>query len=520
MQRKWTGAALPAAALIVALAAAAWLGRAEAAPPSLEPVECWFKVPNGHAADCYRLTVLESRTRPDGPTLKLPVVVLKTPAATHHPDPIIHLSGGPGYGAWLDKDRISYWWELIDDSPWLQERDLILFDQRGTGLAQPLLGCEELKALAPKLLQLGNDGTARRDAVATAVRACRDRVTKAGHDLLAYNSATSAADLAELRRALGVARWNVYGLSYGTRLALTLMRDHPEGIRSAILDSVYPPEVQAFEESPAAAVRAFKTLFEGCAADPRCDASYPDLERVFLAVVRYLDEHPVKLTRRSSTSDQPVPVVLTGDLLIEDAFDALYTRDDIEGLPRLIYELADGKTAALESVADDLVFLYLDTEDLGEAMTFSVECFEEYPFNDAKHVAAEIDRFPSYRSLTSTDDTYVGCPEWRIGTPPPIENQPVVSEIPTLVLAGAYDPVTPPAWARLAASRLPNGFLFEFPGAGHDVLGTESCAGDLAAAFLDRPETMPTAACLGEQRGPDFDQPEEGTEKGQKRTSG
>src|SRR5262249_39768884 len=119
MSSVWVRGAFCAVVIVVSIAAGAWVATAQAAPPSLERVACWFKVPKGHAADCYWFTVLESRAKPDGPTLRLPVAVLKTPAKTRHSDPIVHLSGGPGYGAWLDKDRISYWWEIIDESPWL-----------------------------------------------------------------------------------------------------------------------------------------------------------------------------------------------------------------------------------------------------------------------------------------------------------------------------------------------------------------------------------------------------------------
>ena len=114
----------------------------------------------------------------------------------------------------------------------------------------------------------------------------------------AYNSAENAADVADLRRALGVSEWNLYGVSYGTRLALTIMRDQPEGVRSAILDSVCLPQADHYAEMAGNAERAFDLLFNSCAEDDACAEAFTDLETVFWDLVNHLDTQPVVFSIR------------------------------------------------------------------------------------------------------------------------------------------------------------------------------------------------------------------------------
>ena len=141
----------------------------------------------------------------------------------------------------LYADAMKGWWPYIDAVPWLQGRDLILMDQRGAGLSEPSLDCPEIERVGLELLKLSGDPGRRRTVYMAAAEECRRRWLAAGVALGDYDTGTAAADFVELRRALGVAAWNLYSVSYGTRLALVLIREDPEGLRSVILDSAYPP---------------------------------------------------------------------------------------------------------------------------------------------------------------------------------------------------------------------------------------------------------------------------------------
>ena len=188
--------------------------------------------------ECGTLTVRERRGLRGGRTLRLAVAVLRSTGADPAPDPLVFLSGGPG-GRSVEgtpgRTRSAFWSRLRE------RRDLIFFDQRGTGLSEPRF-CPELDtavAVAPYRNLTASELEA--EWVATA-RTCRAEMEAAGVDLTAYTSAASARDLDDLRRALGYASWNLLGVSYGTRLALEALREAPAGIRAVILDSVLPPD--------------------------------------------------------------------------------------------------------------------------------------------------------------------------------------------------------------------------------------------------------------------------------------
>ncbi|HEX6305128.1 MAG TPA: alpha/beta fold hydrolase, partial [Anaerolineales bacterium] len=205
----------------------------------------------------------ENRARPEGSLIQLHVAVFRSRSEEPENDPVVHLAGGPGSSSLGVAGYIlGQGMDAI-----LEQRDLILFDQRGTGYSQPRLDCPEREALTPTLLEGSLSQRAEQDAIVEALRECRERLTEEGVDLSAYNSAASAADVNDLRRALGYTKINLYGVSYGTRLGLTVMRDYPQAVRSAVLDSAYPPQVNLYTSLAPNAERAFNQLFAGCTAD-------------------------------------------------------------------------------------------------------------------------------------------------------------------------------------------------------------------------------------------------------------
>lgn len=149
-----------------------------------------------------------------------------------------------------------------------RDRDVIFVDQRGTLLSDPLLSCPEIDRFVDDAtgMSILAASTARRDL--DAVRICRDRLASAGDDLSAYNTTENASDIADLRVALHVDNWHVYGVSYGSDLALQLLRDHPEGIRSVVLDSLVPPQTNLMKQFWPSAAEGYRALFDGCAAQP------------------------------------------------------------------------------------------------------------------------------------------------------------------------------------------------------------------------------------------------------------
>jgi len=463
---------------------------------------CEFDKPAGFEVDCGWLIAPEDRSDPDnGETVQLHVAIFRTRAEGAPSDPIVYLEGGPGGDA-LEAIPFTFAQAF---APFVENRDFIMFDQRGTGFSSPSLECTETTELAYDLL---DDDIATEEALAAefeALEECRNRLLIEA-DLRQYNSAASAADLADLRVALGYAEWNLFGISYGTRLALTTMRDHPEGIRSVVLDSTYPPQVNLLTEAGINADRAFGVFFEACAGDAECSKAFPDLERRFFALVDALDANPVKLTLLDVFSFEEHAALLKGDSLMGLLFQSLYSSDLIPILPGLINDAENGDYQSMELLLSNF---FANLEFISAGQTYSVQCREEVPFTDpadfetADDLGPYIDRFVEAGTNTGPFMLEI-CEMWDVGSSDSLENAPVLSDIPTLVLAGEFDPITPPSWGRLAAETLTNVDFFEFPGLGHGTSVSDDCALSIAQAFLDDPGSAPDATCINEMAGPDF----------------
>lgn len=464
--------------------------------PVFNPSQCAFPIPGNYRISCGYLVVPENRASPGSNLIQLHVAVFQSFAEGPEPDPVVHLAGGPGSSSLgVAGYMLNQGLDAI-----LERRDFILFDQRGTGYSSPRLDCPERNALTATLLSGTLSDEQATQAIVDAFRQCRDRLTAQGVDLSAYNSAASAADLNDLRLALGYSQLNLYGVSYGTRLALTVMRDFPGAVRSAVLDSTYPLEVNLYTALAPNAERAFNVLFDDCATDPTCSASYPNLRADFYALVDQLNASPA--TVYLSVSGSEIAVALTGDLLIDVLFVGLYNPYVTANMPKMIYQIQRGEYSILR----ERFSLYFDSSGaLG--MGTSVQCAEEIPFdagNDAFTAAQGVqpaiaDFFPQ-----SVQYLFTVCQEWTTASPDPRENQPVTSNIPTLVLAGAFDPITPPAWGWMTAGHLINSYYFEFPGNGHWVTRSSGCALSMAMAFWNNPTAQPDSSCLGLEGGLQF----------------
>jgi pimeloyl-ACP methyl ester carboxylesterase len=448
-----------------------------------QPNDCPFSMPEGAAIDCGTLTVPEDHAAPDGKQIQLAVAVIHSRSSAPQRDPVVYLDGGPGYGPLAD----AHYWA---GSPILRKRDIVLVDQRGTGYSQPALNCPPATT---------ND----------AVEACRAQLVQAGIDLSDYNSAQSAADLDDLRVALGYPAWNLFGVSYGTRLALTVMRDHPEGVRSVILDSVIPPHINAWEEYATDQINAFSTLFKACAADRACNIAYPDLENVFYQAVAKL--------RNQLVLYNPTPggdaVAFDGSRLTYIVFQALYGTANLAYLPKVIYGVSQGDYALLSQLQTGDILYHSPLRQLSglnrgaTGMYNSVECSEEIPFTNEDTALADAQAArPEVRDqfVGAVQNIFATCAIWGVTPASRIEAQPVTSDLPTLVLEGEFDPVTPVAWGESTAKTLSKSFFFQFPGVGHGVFDTSSCATNMLLAFLDNPTLPPDSGCMSRLREPDF----------------
>ncbi len=289
--------------------------------------------------------------------------------------------------------------------------------------------------------------------MAQAVRGCRNKMLEKGVDLSVYNSAASAQDVKDLTHALGYKKVNLFGVSYGTRLALTIMRDIPDIVRSVILDSALPPNVRVDVDGPWRLDRSLNLIFSQCEADKQCRRTFPHLRKDFDSTLVELDKHPLVLPMDDTTRFPDGVINLDGSVLAGGVFKGLYHRDFIPFFPLLIREAKHRNKEVLAAVANRLVMVP-HIESAGDYL--AVHCYEAFPFESDEQMKTAEDEHPELSPYYKLNFISLMCKNWNQAYADSAEFQPVRSDIPTLILAGEFDPITPPRYGKLAAKTLPN----------------------------------------------------------------
>lgn len=453
-------------------------------PEPPEPIEALSD------ARCGLLEVPENRSRPGGRTIKLAVAVIPalTPAEPAQA-PVVFMAGGPGA-------------DTFDDIPFLvdsglnQDRDLIIMAQRGNLYDRPNLACPEIDRFNARAVGLGYDAQQAEQLFLKAVKDCRDRLTGDGVDLSAYNSTENAADFADLRKALDIPQWNVYGYSYGSNLALTYLRLHPEGIRAVAIDSVAPSQVVTLPWTWDSTAEGIRNVFEACAAQPACEERYPDLPGTLTEQVRKLEAQPLTLNVPPPSGGKPVKVVLDGGALL-NLIVAFTPRP--KDIPAALEELADGnperfaKARAAGSVQK--------VGEFAHGLTNSVACAEWAPgYSEPDVLKAGQKAYPGWPDTVLAQAPqlpfqYPACGVWNVPDRAAVQRVATVSSVPALVISGTFDVKTGASWAQGVARNLSESIAIEVPGIGHWVVPQSPCAQSVLASFLARP-TAPDTSCV------------------------
>lgn len=458
--------------------------------PRFERSACAVDVPEQekNKVECGYLVVMENRQKKGSGLIRLPIIILKSNSPSPAPDPVLRTLGGPGASSLrMVRGRKA--------SPWLNNRDQIIFEQRGTRYAQPNLDCPEVDAARFDNAKANLDENTSILREVAAAKKCRERLVKEGTDLAAYDSTQSAADINDLRNVLGYQKVNLYGVSYSARLMLEVMRNYPEGLRSVVLESTLPPSVNYDEVGVDAAVRALNVLFKNCAADEQCNKAYPKLEQMFYDLVRRANERPILFVIVQTSPGETFTIKLDGNDITTWVLDYLLSGDPegIAAAPSEVFQVAKGDarplTAYAESKAGPGGFR-------AWGMRYSVWCREEFPFENRRTIAAQSNRYSELRGYSIQAPMLAICDVWGVPPAKPAANKPVVSDIPTLIFSGEYDAYTPPSWGQLAAQTLRHSYYYEVPGVGHGPGFSSKCARDMIAAFFDNPSVAPNDACL------------------------
>ena len=482
MALRWIGASL-LIWLAVCLAAA---------QNSIESADC-YETPAGFSASCGYVTLPQDYDEPTGGRVN--IFYTRIHSENPQPDPLVYLVGGPGSsGARLLPGSFRAYLHAF-----AADRDIIVIDQRGTGFSKPPLYCHEAQRHLDEILQSRHQD--RAELTLEVLRRCHARLSRNGIQFNAFHSENSARDIVNVLLSLGYERWNLVGVSYGSRLALTMMRAHPQHIRSVILDSVYPPQADIFLDSYYNGERALKVLFDACRASESCHARYPNLENVFYALYHRLNVSPM------TVGYQTLDIEISGYRLYDWVFSWLYSVRAIQSIPRWIDELSEGRPQKAARAGVNYEAQPLTALSLG--MHYTVQCQEEYISPGGRDYAAIVAAHPHLSGYLGYAVEGVGtvqrlCGLWQAEARP-LANSPVASGIPTLLLSGDFDPITPPTYADLAAQTLSTSYSFVWPQVGHGVLRSDDCAVSIALDFIETPAVEPDGGCIAKSPVIEFD---------------
>ena len=414
-------------------------------------------------AYCGTLQVFENRDTKQGRQIGLNIVVLPALSADPKPDPFFFLAGGPGQGAAKMAKPLREAFRQI-----LTDRDIVLVDQRGTGKSNPLDCINEDDSL--KILNEPEERSIEQ------LKKCMDGYDA---DLRFYTTTIAMDDLDDVRAFLGYDSINVYGGSYGTRAALVYMRQHGDRVRTAVLDGVAPTNMRLPLFFPRDAQRAFDRLVADCDADPGCKQRYPNLGGRARALIARLDKNPPLVPIVHPRTGERGEIRMTARILVNVIAATLYQPLAASLMPALIERAEQNDFQGVLALTTPN-----DTGDpnMSIGMQLSVICAEDFPRitpEEAEKEAAGTMFWPHVMRAQRQ-----GCAFWPRGAVDASFYEPVRSSIPTLILSGEIDPVTPPVWGDEIAKSLSNSKHIVMPGTGHTAGGT-GCGRRLIKAFLD-----------------------------------
>ncbi|MGH8184778.1 MAG: alpha/beta fold hydrolase [Rhodanobacteraceae bacterium] len=451
---------------------------------SLTLTACQLRRPHSAAttpAFCAKFPVSENRADPKSRTLDLKLAIVKSESQVPDEDLVVYLAGGPGQSA------IQTWPEVAPGlAPLLKHHDVLLLDQRGTGESHPLK-CPAIEKQMQKQAD-AQPSTAQR---AAWIGQCAQEVEKTA-DPRYYTTTDAVADLEAVRQALGAPRLDLVGVSYGTRMAQHYAAAHPDAVRSILLDGVVPNQLVLGATFGEALQHSLKLQAAACSATPACKKAFGDWYTTLHQLYAKLKAGPQQqVTFADPSSNQPVTRAVTADTLVGVVRLFSYSAATQALLPLAVSEAAHGNYAPLmgqsQLLAGDL------SASIEAGMQMSVICSEDAPLLKPRPQDADL--------LLGNEliDAFIAeCKVWPHAPMPKDFHAPFKSSIPTLLISGARDPVTPPDYAAEVLQGLPDGRSLVVKGMGHAEAINAGCMPDLVDRFVDKlqPKKL-DAHCLG-----------------------
>ena len=462
-----------------------WLVGAPSAFAEIETSDCRLSEPwlPSVSAQCGSLTVPENPDDPDGREIELFVAIVPALSEAPRSDPLLLISGGPGEAATRLYLTLRGAFEPIR-----RERDIVIVDQRGTGRSAPL-SCPTADA--------DDLETADLDQLSSLVADC---VAALSGDPRFYTTSVAVQDLDAVRRELGIAEWNLYGVSYGTRVAQHYLRRYEQNTRAVILDGVVPAGLVLGPAIAQVSQRVLDSLIERCANDELCNENFPDLAGRFVALSERLAEEPLSVSLPDPLTGEDIAIDLTARHLQVVVRLMSYIPQTTALLPLLLSEAEAGRYAPLAAQAHMII------GEIENAISFpmhnSVVCTEDVAFYTGDESLGLED---TYLGSTIVDALRAVCAEWPTGVIDDDLKDPLVSAKPVLLLSGEFDPITPPDYADEVLEDLSNARHLVGPGQGHGQAPV-GCVRNIMRRFLDEldPPGLPAACVERESSSPFF----------------
>ena len=414
-------------------------------------------------ARCGSLDVPENPADPEGRKISLNIAIAPATGSTTEPDPVFFFAGGPGQAA-------TETWVML--RPVLNQirknRDIVMIDQRGTGKSNKLDCTSGTEEDLNQEIDL--------DLIRSETEKC---LADLNGDPRFYTTTIAMGDYNRVREAMGYDRVNIMGVSYGTRSAQVYLREFPETVRTATLDSVVPMQLALGQEHAPMLDQSVAAVLADCAGDETCNSLYPRHADELNALFSQLRSEPREISIINPVSGKPQAMRLTADTLAVAIRFLSYSSETQALIPLLVHEaLASGDLSRLASQAI-LVMSGLN-EMLARGMELSVLCSEDYPYID---LTADYSNTLMGNLFLEIID--LQCKVWPLGEVPRGFHDPVVSDIPVLLMSGERDPVTPPQYAAKTAETFSNSLNLVARGQAHSVM-KNICLRDITTAFIEK----------------------------------
>ncbi|MGQ9909932.1 MAG: alpha/beta fold hydrolase [Candidatus Flexifilum sp.] len=436
--------------------------------------------------ECGLVTVPLTHDAPEQGTIELAVFRARATGDAPAPDPLVLLQGGPGGS--VDTLVFAAAAALTDI---LAERDLVFIEQRGNRYSRPALTCPAYTDRLAAALSETTDTDTLNQIQREAVSACLAEFAAAGIDLTAFDSYENARDIPTVvLDGLGYDSYNLYGVSYGSLLAQHVMEVAPRGLRSVILDAVVPRDLDFNQRAVDFGWRAFNRLAAACATDAACAEANPDLLETLLDLIERVNAEPVDVPFTNPASGETIMIKLEGSRLATAVFNSLY---DTAGLTRLPGQITAAAQQGDFAWAAQTLGALLDP-GFSMGMNWAVNCAERAYGEPV--ISPDVPAIFAQALLEEASDYTDLCPLVDVPLIPAEANTPTDVAIPTLLLSGEYDPVTPPEYGDRVAQTLPQAVHVVFPAIGHGAMISDACPAAIAAAFLDDPTAEPDRSCI------------------------